>query len=357
MASKSTPPELDGCRNCGFTNLEAQHVYCPSCGQNIKLKRINFWHLIQDAFANVFNLESRLWLTLANLFIPGKLTKEFFKGRYQRYLSPFRIFLITGLFFFAVIKIVTSDAVTPLEGLSDGLMKESYYASFLEEMQVASDTVALAFPQPNLAKPVLDTLYVRMHEEVQDSVGMGVLDIFTEQPISDLMVARTDLVELSPDSIVRKYGNGNYWDEVLLRQNIRLQQSGSSFISFLLGQLLWMMIVLMPFLALCLKLIYVRRDFYYVDHVIFSFHVHAFMFVLLSFSLLAHHYYPETAFSSYLIRIGTIGIFVYFYSALKRVYGQSWIKTFIKYSFLLFCYGILFIVAILITSLLAAFFF
>ena len=107
---------------------------------------------------------------------------------------------------------------------------------------------------------------------------------------------------------------------------------------------------MMPFLALILKLLYVRRDFYYVEHLIFSFHYHAFAFLITSGLILFGKYLSGW------IAVPIVGIFVYQFIAMRKVYEQGFFKTFIKFWVLFFLYQILviffFVIAVLMSILL-----
>ena len=194
-----------------------------------------------------------------------------------------------------------------------------------------------------------------MHNAYTDSITIGLVNLFSEKDsLNGLTIAHKDLVQIKEDSIVKRYGNGNYIDNIILRQNIRLAQNSDSFLSYLMGQLVWMMLIMMPFLALFLKLLYIRRGFYYVDHLIFSFHTHAFVFVLLSVLLLVNNYMPNNEFLTTINTIGGLIVFAYLYIALLRVYKQSKTKTFIKFSIMNLAYVILFFTAVVLTSIFAA---
>ncbi len=82
------------------------------------------------------------------------------------------------------------------------------------------------------------------------------------------------------------------------------------------------MFVLLPVFALILKLIYIRSKRLYVEHLIFSLHCHAFVFLIFTLDF----WTPE------IFRvISTICMLVYLFMAMKQVYGQGFIKTGIKF--------------------------
>ena len=103
---------------------------------------------------------------------------------------------------------------------------------------------------------------------------------------------------------------------------------------------------LVPAYALLLKLLYVRKKLYYVEHLVFAMHLHAFSFLALTALLLA----PETTW------LGTtllVVMTVYYYAALLRYYAQGWFKTLVKMGLLTVGYTFLIVPAVLLMGLVA----
>ena len=101
-----------------------------------------------------------------------------------------------------------------------------------------------------------------------------------------------------------------------------------------------MLFYLLPFFALLLKLLYVRRDFYYSEHLVFSIYYYNFFYLAGSIQMLLN----QIAFISPFLWI--IGFWIYFYMlfGMKRMYQQSWRKTIFK--FFLFSFVFFFFVLI-----------
>ena len=92
--------EMPECLNCG-AHLRGQ--YCGQCGQRASSRLISLWELVRDAFGDLFELDSRLWKTIAPLLVrPGLLTADYLQGRRARYMPPFRMYLVLSLLFFLV---------------------------------------------------------------------------------------------------------------------------------------------------------------------------------------------------------------------------------------------------------------
>ena len=95
---KQKPVEV--CLNCG-TVLGGQ--YCGNCGQRAASRLISVWELLRDAFGDLLELDSRLWRTLIPLVTrPGQLTRDYLEGRRARFMPPFRMYLVLSILFFLV---------------------------------------------------------------------------------------------------------------------------------------------------------------------------------------------------------------------------------------------------------------
>lgn len=109
-----------------------------------------------------------------------------------------------------------------------------------------------------------------------------------------------------------------------------------------------MMFILLPIFALLLKLLYIRSDRYYMEHLIMALYSHSFIlqvgvFYLLLGALRSNLSWPWLAtFVGWLETAFLYWIPVYLFLSQKFYYQQSWIKTLVKYSMTTFIYGILF---------------
>jgi ABC-type multidrug transport system permease subunit len=101
-----------------------------------------------------------------------------------------------------------------------------------------------------------------------------------------------------------------------------------------------------------MKLLYIRRKRYYVEHLIFGFHFHAFAFIILGIIALAYFEIPE-----WLLGILIFTIFAYLFLAMKRFYQQGIFKTFVKFCAVILGYLFAAIFGIVVVFLVSLFLF
>lgn len=134
---------------------------------------------------------------------------------------------------------------------------------------------------------------------------------------------------------------------------------GSALFDKLLDNVPAALFVLLPLMALVLKILYPLSKRYYVEHLLFVVHFHAFFFLILILQILFARFaglvgIPEDV--SDIVLIGaSIYIPVYLYNSMHRVYGQGNFSTALKFLFLLISYFVGFGLMIGIAAVFAAF--
>jgi hypothetical protein len=151
---------------------------------------------------------------------------------------------------------------------------------------------------------------------------------------------------MTEDSLMQAYNITGFWQKLVVRQQVRLLKRGDNFVFYILSNTLWMMLVMMPMLALVLKLIYVRRNYLYFQHLIFSFHVHSFQFLLFALVVLLDRWVGEETYGM-VIGVAFVAAFIYTLLALKRFYQQNWLKTLAKYFLISILYFFIFMAALI----------
>jgi hypothetical protein len=101
-----------------------------------------------------------------------------------------------------------------------------------------------------------------------------------------------------------------------------------------LHRLPYLLFVSLPLFALILQLLFIRRkQFYYVDHGIFTIHLYIFTFILLlvMFFLAKLKEWTDLGIINWVIVLLNITLLFYLYKGMRNFYGQRRIKTFIKF--------------------------
>ncbi len=339
------PTPSNSCPNCQ-TILSTTSIYCNFCGQKQGTKKRSLYQLFKEFLDNFLNLDARIWRTLLNIFVPGKLTKEYFRGRHQSYSHPIRLFLITSIALFSIlsfkglnflkIDLVESDAWKNAE-------KSVYFEEFSEVLDSVSNI--LKIEQPNaVAINVLDSLESRLP-------NLSDLDSFNiDVNAGKWKLSAKDIVELNEEEVVEKYEIEGFWTQTIVRQVVKTLKNTSNFANFIWSNLPIMLLIMMPGVAFLLKLFYVRRDYYFVEHLVFSFHIHAFFFLIVSVLMLL----PKVSAVSFLSGFSIVGFLLYLYIAFKNYYGQGRFKTLMKLFGLFIGYVVLLCIAMLFTIFISA---
>lgn len=97
------------CLNCHYPLAEFDK-FCPNCGQKPVAPKSTMHDLWHEFIHTFFHLDGKFFSTLTHLFLPGKLTEEYFKGHHKRYAHPIQLFLVLGGVFLLVTLSITNKA-------------------------------------------------------------------------------------------------------------------------------------------------------------------------------------------------------------------------------------------------------
>ncbi|MFK7735422.1 MAG: DUF3667 domain-containing protein [Pirellulaceae bacterium] len=283
------------CRNCG---QDVPKLYCSWCGQSVKEIRVSFKTLFFDFLGDYFTVDSKLFRSVIPLFfMPGFLTCAFIQGRRVRYIPPLRLYLFSSVLFFLTLAMV-SGGNTDIEPEEKRDIPKVALSGDEDAFDQATkkDNSASATPQPNRR----------------------------EASFTDFRFANANWL-------------GRYFNECLDAQDRKIRVMGyeafmRALVKEFLSSLPKALFLLMPFFALLLKLCYSRLDPLFIDHLIFSFHYHAFVYVLSSLLLIIGS--QTEGLLAFSIMLGFFAYPIYLLVAIKRVYTQSWLWTVCKTSFI-----------------------
>jgi hypothetical protein len=110
--------------------------------------------------------------------------------------------------------------------------------------------------------------------------------------------------------------------------------------------------VLLPVFAMVLALFYwrQRKDFYFVDHLVFSLNMHSFAFATILVAVIL----ARVIAGGTVAEIALAAIALYLLLAMKRFYRQGWVWTAVKFVAVSFVYGVFFLAPALLGIVLAS---
>ena len=351
------------CRNCNAFMAE-QDKFCPECSQKYTDGRVTLRELMHEFFEAILNIDSKLFKTLGTLPIPGRLTNEYFAGKHKSYLHPLRLFFVSAiLFFFMISFLVFRYAEQDISDASDQILKEDAYRTiFVEEFQEKEEAVRDSFNQNPLVNTALDSLNKYLKTNKLDSIQTGIFGFKPEGigfETETVKLSSRDAMELGIDSLAQKYNITGSLKKFMLQQELRMMMDLKGFVSFIIGQSVWAYVIMMPLLALFLKLLYIRRKRFFVEHLIFTFHYHAFLFLatttILLIGLLTGAFFEENP--NYFIWPAFFIGWIYLFISMKRVYKQNWFKTLVKFGVFNITYFFILNLSLGLTILLSLFLF
>ena len=156
---------------------------------------------------------------------------------------------------------------------------------------------------------------------------------------------------MNEEELTQKYkSDANWLQQLFFKQRAKYIKDESQLFSAVMGYITWAILLMMPFLALVLYGLYYRHNYYYVEHLIFAFHVNSFSFLVITLMIFGFNVFPEWIF---LLLLGVI--MTYFFISMWRVYKQKFWKTSVKFIILNIVYGLLFML-FLFGTLIATFF-
>ncbi len=375
----------DRCLNCGSA-LVGQ--YCGRCGQRATSRLISLWELIRDAFGDLFELDSRLWRTLVPLLgRPGRLTREYLEGRRARFMPPFRMYLVLSLVFFVVAFFDPQSNFeiffAPEDGAETETVTDSGEAARIDAARAEGRREARQVLEELARDGIIDESMLG-----PDGPFASATDTATDAAGSDIPGAphppeapgagaenRND-----PGGLVLTFGDDDVIDCTTQEFDIsgapawmqrrltpvrlqrlceRWQAAGAEGLSAeLIDRIPAALILLLPLMALVLKILYPLSRRYYVEHLLFFVHFHSFFFLLLILQILWSRLASALGLHEALAVLPVVAssfyIPVYLLISMRRVYGQGRLATILKFVVLLIAYLLGFSVMLLGALLLAA---
>lgn len=338
MFKKSKLPKkpLDpSCLNCGHPFFGNEN-FCPECGQENKGQQLSFNNFIYELFSGFLSWDSKFWKTFIPLILkPGKVTLNYTKGKRATYTNPFRFYLIISIVFFLIVNVLFNlerlTTITPEVDKNTATTNISALNSLSIQGEVLNNSMTIDSSKQD--KPNLYLSFLPSAEKL-----LKYNDEHPDVKVNEALRA----LELEDNFWNRfLYNRIHVLNHLDFRNNYsNLIQKGVSFIPVSL-------FFILPFFALFIALLYIRHDhYYYINHLVFVFHIQTVFFIFLILLLPLKLVLIDTSLP--VIRPFALVFLVYLFLALKKVYQQGYVKTFIKFIFLNLVFSVLCLLGLLI---------
>lgn len=332
-------------------------AYCGTCGQERNTHRRSVWGLLHNLIEELASFDSRMlrtaWALMAR---PGELPLAFHEGRTRRYVPPVRLYLFVSLLFFLTLS-VTGIALVQIE-LKEVPNAYTVQAGSAGDIVITGrDGNTKTIPADKAKEAMKDggpssysarSLSPGVHSSVAPDIHFFKRVDPSQHYFSPAVWAQLESVKAQ---ILKSVGNDEHgW---IVRNGIASVEKLARDPTALDGPLTtWIprvFFLLLPLYALLLALFYVRqrKQYFFVDHLVFSLVVHSFLFAILIVAVGA----------AQLLSGGLVALLIflamsaYIFLALKRFYKQGWFITSVKFACISFIYTVVFLCPALIAAL------
>lgn len=382
------------CENCGAA---LGGHYCHQCGQSAHNPLHSFAHAMEEVFESFWHLDGRIFRTLRELFLPGKVARGYLAGHRVRYIPPLRLFVILSLLTFFVGKltlhvgmdpsgpgpeaaIARAQTVAEVQRIRDGLIApidqaeqsrttpgvdgsliaaririESATATRLARLRErarAPDAATAKDPPPAATGAATPTRNAAELAKANKAIADGALPF--ECQFNDRKWNAQD----NPVTVGWLPAFANAWINDRIGkgcENAHQMRARSEHIfQQFLGAIPTALFVLIPFFALLLKLLYLGTGRTYLEHLVVALYSHGFLLLML-LALFVLSALANAGVTGWVTGMGQAAVWIwtpiYLLLMQKRVYAGGWPLTLLRYTVI----GMIYLVLVVLVMFYAAF--
>ena len=365
-----TPAQGSACQNC---QTMLQGGYCHVCGQHAHNPLRSFRHAMEDVFESFWHVDGRIFRTLRDLLVPGKISREYLNGHRVRYIPPLRLYVILSLITFFVAHFLTANLqggfasfdeadnpfVMQVNVVDVERERDSALAKLDQSLKEARATKsAVAITTITAARDLVETQAQARIDELSGKATPSVPTIGNVVKIkADESRAAGGEATSTPtslgttDTVTANVGGGLLaadTEDALSKTaeaNARLfAKDKRAFVERVLTHIPTTLLVLVPLFALVLRIVYLLRPMGYLEHLVVALYSHAFLLLValawISMLLL------DRAMGGAVLGVIAAAIFpllipIYLLLSQKRVYAEAWWKTLLRFGATSFAYFVL----------------
>lgn len=374
-------PPTGICYNCHHIKPDSDR-YCRNCGQKHTDLNETVFHFVGEFLVQMLSLDGRVFGTLRQLlFHPGQLTVEFMQGRRRRYLSPVQTYLLsTFLLFFALGNWIQADVENWLDvnvddpTIANIVAAEKKTQRKIAEQQSAEPTTptanSTAGPQPETiaddternakaSNANADDTEERSTEsteaasdeadpEENDSAIKDDLIVFDDQDFA----AIADMDRDQANDYLKKHGFGDHsvlgqllWNASKLTTEVGAQR----YYATLLAIASQVALIMLPLLALLLRLLFWRSSSTLLQSFVLSSNLHVMTNLIVA---------PLMLLQAPLVAVIAAPLFIagsHSLLAVRNVYRESWLRCIIKLSIISLIYWFVMFLGLAVISTISLF--
>ena len=391
--SKLPEQPLTHCENCGAP-LTGQ--FCAKCGQHAIDYRRSLFQVLIDAADSFFNWDTKFLKSVGLLLVrPWKLTNDFNAGRRARYVHPLRLYLLASIAFFLLARTINLESKGPIQlstedraELATSLGKLTGPDSVLSPEQrekVDAARAKLSQGEGALTEAERDEIKEAFGTFLKSSLRKGFKPeeraklksaieripeapepAATPQPADQSTVpAAADIPTATPkpkkkaglhfkmDEDGKTKNPFEAWLEGRIKEKVGEDGTkGGLFLDTLRSNVPAMMLCCIPLFAFVLKILYFTKKRFYVEHLVYALHIHTFLYVGVIVTALltmaANRWLPGL--SGLIVGLLSCAIFVQIFLSVRRVYGQGWFLSAVKFVLGGIVYFVILIVGVAATA-------
>ena len=318
------------CLNCG-TLLEGK--FCHNCGQeNLQMKE-SFGHMMNHAISDYFHFDDQFFSTIKPLFFkPGFLSLEYLAGRRARYLHPVKLYIFISLVYFVLLFQSGSNPSKTKDAGTKPTKKE--LAKTNKQLDsVIKDPQVPVFAKNMVAAAKVDTADQDSDDDSKDNTisnkyqGYHLPAASHDTSYAQYLANQQKLPPNKRNGFIFSYYNKKAFQ---YREKYG-SMAKEVFLDELKHNIPKMMFLLLPLCALIFQIAFWSNKKYYVENLIYTFHLHCFLFLFLTIIMLLQLIIPAGwHLSDWVTLIATVCIIWYLYKSLRVFYHRNRFRTITK---------------------------
>lgn len=370
------------CENCGTL---LQGGFCHACGQSIHSPTRHFGHAVEEFFEAFWHLDGRVFRTLRELMVPGRVAGNYLAGQRVRYIAPLRLFVILSLLTFFVGKLVVHVDYGPVQFTSEDAAEIAAAKTVENVRSLEKDWLdqLSVFEKKAAEKPGVNPGLIALRARIQGVAASRIDELERQEqaagatpaqgagtapaqaaappakPAGDATLESTQPSAANAEDEDQWKFNDRPWDERTnpvdvsflpgfadrwLNHKIgrakgnleRMEDNIDDFVQSFFGAVPTALFLLMPVFALLLKVAYLGTGRRYLEHMVVALYSHAWLLLVLLAMFILNAVGEAGAMwvgitTSLLISLLWLWVPVYLFLMQRRVYGEGWAVATVRY--------------------------